>query len=287
MSRRVRDDCRACCLCRRGTEPSLFVFLTRKHVRVTVVRVAHMLCFLTDCVSIDRREAGGDKRRTEAAHHRARGHVRRAGSPLQLHTHLLCLRYQSISLASWFPICTQISPVTPTTLLEVYCDSCWFGGHTSNSFLGDFQKRADFWQWSWTEDVWWIWNQRPFDVSDNSTASHGFLRVMGHLKHFLLYRVTPASRPTEWLPHLLPEIQRAITELSPTFTSNATASLHSVHSPLGRTITCHICMVYEYVIFPQEVSTKLATISLSEADHRVLWGNFLSHRLLHLTWFHK
>lgn len=65
--------------------------------------------FSTDCVFINRGEAGGDERRSEAIHNWARGRVWRAGSPLQLHPHMLCLRYQSTVLASWLYICMWMS----------------------------------------------------------------------------------------------------------------------------------------------------------------------------------
>lgn len=58
-------------------------------------------CLCTACsrsfplaVSVDRREAGLDRRRAEASHHWAGEHVRRAGAALRLHPHLLRFRYR-------------------------------------------------------------------------------------------------------------------------------------------------------------------------------------------------
>lgn len=55
-----------------GSERFLTVpvhFLMQKHMHVRLyVLCAYMLYFLTDCVFVNRREDGGDKRRTEAAH---------------------------------------------------------------------------------------------------------------------------------------------------------------------------------------------------------------------------
>ncbi len=79
---------------------------THAHNSSTLI---NMLYFFTGCVFIDRREAGCDKRWIEASHDRARRRVCRAGSPLQLHPHLLRLRYQITVLASPFGICMQIS----------------------------------------------------------------------------------------------------------------------------------------------------------------------------------
>lgn len=77
------------------------VFLNQKHVQGTALCVLHGDLFI-GCVFVDRREAGCDKRRAEAYHHRAREHVWRAGSPLQLHPLLHCLRYWSHVRVSCF-----------------------------------------------------------------------------------------------------------------------------------------------------------------------------------------
>lgn len=101
----LRDDYISivCTVCLRNLKVlgSPCVFLNLKHVQGTALRVLHGDLFI-GCVFIDRREAGCDKRRAEASHHRAREHVWRAGSPLQLHPLLHCLRYWSHVRASWF-----------------------------------------------------------------------------------------------------------------------------------------------------------------------------------------
>lgn len=61
----------------------------------------HVVCLHWVYVNY-RRKTGDDKRRTEGAHSWARGHVWRVSALLQLHPYLLCHRYQTIVLASWF-----------------------------------------------------------------------------------------------------------------------------------------------------------------------------------------
>ena len=88
---------------------SLTESLTQKHtMRRRYVLFMYVRCFITGSVFINRGEAGCDERWSEASHSRARRRVWGAGSPLQLHPHLLSVRYHSIVLASWFSTRIQI-----------------------------------------------------------------------------------------------------------------------------------------------------------------------------------
>lgn len=144
-------------------------------------------------VSVDRREAGLDKRRAEASHHWAGEHVWRAGAALRLHPHLLRFRYWKATcgriIFCFFGFCTLASPELnySETPVEFKRNSFWFGGNanhfplkrifTSGRISGNGHRHKT--------SVECKVRKSARDLAQRHTAaSNGLHRDVGNWKHF-------------------------------------------------------------------------------------------------------